>query len=88
MVKKALGYQSWNSDDDQQRLIPDAKTIFDVGANIGQTAKTYRRLFPSAEIWSFEPFPASYESLCRSLSGPGFHPVPLALSDQIANASL
>ena len=88
LVKKALGYRSWNSDDDQQRLIPDAKVIFDVGANVGQTAKTYRSLFPSAEIWSFEPFPASYESLSRALSDQRFHPVPLALSDQIATTTL
>jgi hypothetical protein len=88
LVKKALGYHSWNSDDDQQRLIPDAKMIFDVGANVGQTAKTYRRLFPSAEIWSFEPVPASYESLSFSLSDQRFHPVPLALSDQITSTTL
>jgi FkbM family methyltransferase len=88
LVKKVLGYRSWNSDDDQQRLIPDAKMIFDVGANVGQTAKTYRRLFPSAQIWSFEPFPESYESLCRSLADQRFHPVPLALSDQIASTEL
>jgi FkbM family methyltransferase len=88
IVKKALGYQSWNSDDDQKRLIPDAKMIFDVGANVGQTAKTYRHLFPSAQIWSFEPFPASYQSLCHSVSDQRFHPIPLALSDQIANTSL
>src|ERR1700730_13871405 len=88
LAKKALGYQSWNSDDDQKRLIPNAKIIFDVGANIGQTAKTYRQLFPAAQIWSFEPFPASYESLCRSLSDQRFHPIALALSDQITNATL
>jgi FkbM family methyltransferase len=88
LAKKALGYHSWNSDDDQQRLIPGAKVIFDVGANVGQTAKTYRQLFPSAQIWSFEPFPASYESLCRSLSDQKFHPIPLALSDHIASTPL
>jgi FkbM family methyltransferase len=87
-AKKALGVRSWNSDDDQKRLIPGAKTIFDVGANIGQTAKTYRRLFPQAEIWSFEPFPGSFNSLCRSISGDGFHAQPVALSDQIATTAL
>ena len=87
-AKKALGVRSWNSDDDQKRLIPGAKTIFDVGANVGQTAKTYRRLFPQAEIWSFEPFPNSFDSLCRSISGDGFHAQPVALSDQIATTAL
>ena len=88
VIKKALGVHSWNSDDDQQRLIPDAKVIFDIGANVGQTAKTYRQLFPSAHIWSFEPFPASYSALCRSLTGQDFHPVSLALSDQIGSTAL
>jgi FkbM family methyltransferase len=88
VAKKALGYQSWNSDDDQQSAIPDAKIIFDVGANVGQTARTYRKLFPASQIWSFEPLPSTYESLCSSLSDSRFHPVPLALSDQIGNTIL
>jgi FkbM family methyltransferase len=39
------------------------KTIFDVGANIGQSVITYHRLFPDAEIVSFEPVAANYEKL-------------------------
>jgi FkbM family methyltransferase len=88
LAKKALGIQTWNSDDDQKLVIPDAKIIFDVGANIGQTARSYRRLFPQAEIWSFEPFPASFDALFHSVSDQKFHPEPLALSDRIAGASL
>lgn len=88
IAKKAFGYQSWNSDEDQQRLLPDSKIIFDVGANIGQTAKTYRQLFPKAQIWSFEPFPKCYESLRNSLSDKQFHPIPKALSDKVSTASL
>lgn len=88
LVKKALGYQSWNSDDDQHRFIPDASIIFDVGANVGQTARTYRRLFPSAHIWSFEPFPESYKALCRSLSDQKFHPTLTAFSDQVGTTTL
>jgi FkbM family methyltransferase len=88
LAKKALGIDSWNSDDHQKRAITDAKTIFDVGANIGQSAQTYRRLYPQAEIWSFEPFPSTYKDLCRSVSDPKFHPVELALSDRIATTEL
>lgn len=88
LAKKALGIDSWNSDDHQKRAITDAKTIFDVGANIGQSAQTYRRLYPQAEIWSFEPFPSTYKDLCRSVSDPKFHPVELALSDRIAKTEL
>jgi FkbM family methyltransferase len=88
LAKKALGIDSWNSDDHQKRAITDAKTIFDVGANVGQSAQTYRRLYPQAEIWSFEPFPSTYKDLCRSVSDPKFHPVELALSDRIATTEL
>jgi FkbM family methyltransferase len=88
LAKKALGIDSWNSDDDQKRAVTDAKTIFDVGANVGQSAQTYRRLYPQAEIWSFEPFPSTYKDLCRSVNDSKFHPVELALSDRIATTEL
>lgn len=35
------------------------KCIFDVGAHYGETALTYKDLFPDANIYSFEPFPHS-----------------------------
>jgi FkbM family methyltransferase len=88
LAKKALKIDSWNSDDDQARLVAGAQVVFDVGANVGQSAKTYRRLYPHADIWSFEPFPTTYEHLCRSLADEKFHPVALALSDQITKAEL
>jgi FkbM family methyltransferase len=88
IAKKALGINSWNSDEHQTRLVADAQTIFDVGANVGQSAKTYRRLYPGAEIWSFEPFPDSYKTLCRSLGDKKFHPTALALSDRISKTEL
>jgi FkbM family methyltransferase len=88
IAKKALGIDAWNSDDHQRHLVTDAKTIFDVGANVGQSAKTYRRLYPLAQIWSFEPFPATYETLRRSVSDDKFHPVPLALSDRTSTTEL
>jgi FkbM family methyltransferase len=87
-AKKALGIDAWNSDDHQRQLVTDAKTIFDVGANVGQSAKTYRRLYPLAQIWSFEPFPATYETLRHSVADDKFHPVALALSDRISTTEL
>ena len=87
-IKRALGINSWNSDDDQPRLIPDAKTIFDVGANVGQTSKAYRRMFPSAEIWAFEPFPENFAVLRQALRDNQFHPAALALSDQVGPVAL
>jgi len=44
-------------------------TIFDVGANRGQTAREYHRRFPKATIYSFEPFPDSYRQLTAACAG-------------------
>jgi FkbM family methyltransferase len=53
-----------------QRVVTKSNpVVFDVGANVGQTARTFRSLFPAATIHSFEPFPESYDVLCSSLRG-------------------
>ncbi|RYY43317.1 MAG: FkbM family methyltransferase [Chitinophagaceae bacterium] len=39
------------------------RTVFDVGANVGQSALKYSEVFPTAEIYSFEPVKATYETL-------------------------
>jgi FkbM family methyltransferase len=39
------------------------ETIFDVGANIGQSASKFREAFPSARILCFEPVSAAYGQL-------------------------
>ena len=43
------------------------RTIFDVGANAGQSAQTFRQHFPMAQIHSFEPYPAAFAQLQRAL---------------------
>lgn len=51
--------------EDIARISPDLKlkTIFDVGANKGQTTLDYRRKFPEAQIFSFEPVSQTFEVL-------------------------
>lgn len=44
----------------------DSKIVFDVGANIGQTALNYSEIFPKAVIFSFEPFEDAFRSLERN----------------------
>jgi FkbM family methyltransferase len=44
------------------------KTIFDVGANFGQTACRFAKAFPLAEIWSFEPVPTSFVRLQKAVN--------------------
>ena len=62
--------------------------IFDVGANIGQTAQRFRSLFPAATIHSFEPFPDSHEALRLALIGDS-HALAhrLALADAAGSAT-
>jgi FkbM family methyltransferase len=46
----------------------DIRTVFDVGANVGQTALHYRKVFPKASIWSFEPHSETFAELDRTAS--------------------
>ena len=50
---------------DIAKALPDwqPSVIFDVGANVGQSALAYAASFPDAQIHSFEPVPASFEAL-------------------------
>lgn len=68
----------------QSQLIRASEpVIFDVGAHVGITAKTYRRLFPTAAIYCFEPFAQSFEKLSRKMEGDAHsHIHKVALSDK------
>ncbi|MCP5279519.1 MAG: FkbM family methyltransferase [Thiobacillus sp.] len=57
--------------------------VFDVGANMGQTASRYRKLLPKAEIYAFEPFPDSIAALRERVAGDDhIHVVPNAVSSE------
>jgi FkbM family methyltransferase len=47
----------------KEKIAIDLKTIFDVGANIGQTATVFSRNFPKATIHSFEPVSTTFQKL-------------------------
>jgi len=49
----------------QKYLLRDDRvaTIFDVGANVGQSATEYHKLFPEARIYCFEPVPSTFRKL-------------------------
>lgn len=42
-------------------------TVFDVGANVGQSARRYREWFPRAKLLCFEPASGTFERLQRGL---------------------
>ena len=44
----------------------DFRTIFDVGANVGDWARIAHGLFPNATIHSFEILESTYQSLCAA----------------------
>lgn len=45
------------------------RTVFDVGANVGQSVETYLAEFPDATIHSFEPVPNTYAQLSNRFGG-------------------
>ncbi len=69
-IAKRLGYEKRESPYKHRHpcraietLVGGPKVILDIGANWGQTAIAYRRYFPEAKIYSFEPFEATFEQL-------------------------
>jgi len=58
----------------------EMQTMFDVGANVGQSAVVFLKEFPTASIHCFEPVDATHERLKRALAGnPRAHCFRLAL---------
>jgi FkbM family methyltransferase len=46
----------------------DHPTVFDVGANVGQSIKRFRSIFPKSVIHSFEPSPTAFATLKQRTS--------------------
>jgi FkbM family methyltransferase len=47
----------------------EVRTVFDVGAYVGETALQYRSIFPHAQIHCFEPVPDSFQKLSDKTAG-------------------
>lgn len=68
---------------DLERLLPGVATVFDVGANEGQTALAFAQHFPDAQVFSFEPVPSTYSILeARTSDVPSIHCSQVALGDR------
>jgi len=68
----------------QKRLLAHSRVdvVFDLGARVGKTVTKYRELFPSANIFCFEPFDSSYAVLSRMHQDASrVKPQKLAVSD-------
>ncbi len=73
----------------QKRLLGEAAdlVIFDVGAYVGEVAATYKRIFPRSTIYCFEPFPDSFNSLCRLCRDESIIAHQIAFSDKEGKAT-
>jgi FkbM family methyltransferase len=70
----------WCFDIDRRFGREGFKVVFDVGANVGQSALSYLEEFPRAEIFSFEPVAATYQELAAATSRfPRVHPFNLGM---------
>jgi FkbM family methyltransferase len=64
-------------------------TIFDVGANVGQSTLRFRASFPDATIFAFEPAEAGYNKLARTVESlPRVRTFRLALGREVSRAHL
>jgi len=64
------------------------KTIFDVGANIGQTANYFIEHFPDADIYCFEPVGATYRELVSNISNKKIHTFNQGLGSAVAEHTI
>jgi FkbM family methyltransferase len=64
------------------------ENIFDVGANIGQTANYFLKNFPDAEIYSFEPVLSVYKELVANTANTKIKCFNQALGDEKTNSKI
>lgn len=65
------------------------RTVFDIGANMGQSALTYLDRFPMANIYSFEPVASTYTKLAAlAETRPRIHPFRCGMGKQQCNVPI
>ncbi len=80
-AKPPVEFSLTNWTDDCKQLLPEADIVLDIGANVGHMTKGLRRLYPSAEIHSFEPVPEAFEKLQKTCEEISAYPVQKAVAD-------
>ena len=74
-------YSTTTWSDDLKSLVPEPDVVLDCGANIGQTTRSLRNMYPNATIHCFEPVRACRDKLQSACAEVGAHPVFKAVSD-------
>ncbi len=65
------------------------ETVFDVGANVGQTAKLITQHFPDSTTYSFEPIPSTFDLLTEKMKPfANVKPVNIAFGEQAGQAEI
>lgn len=80
-VPPPVRYADTNPWEDLRSVIPKPDVVLDCGANIGQTADTFRAIFPQAEIYSFEPVAKLFDQLKNRCEPLNVNAVNMAVSD-------
>jgi FkbM family methyltransferase len=63
-ARNAEARRAWDLERRLVHVVPaPAPVVLDVGAHVGQSNRLFRRLFPAATLWSFEPDPDSFAAL-------------------------
>jgi len=70
--------------------INNFRTVFDVGANVGQSAISYASKFPSADIYSFEPVSSTFTALEENTQSIGsrLHLINSAVGKTVGNKGI
>lgn len=70
-------------------VVPEPALLLDIGANVGQFARTFLWRFPSARVWSFEPNTTVMPLLrTNAASHPQWAAVPCGLGPEDSDATL
>ena len=64
------------------------RTVFDVGANIGQTSRLALATFPDARIFAFEPHPDTFKRLTEAITDRRLSAYQIAFGEQDGDVTL
>jgi FkbM family methyltransferase len=64
------------------------ETFFDVGANVGQTARKVLDTFPDSNVFSFEPHPDTFKRLTEAIADSRLSAYQIAFTEQDGDATL
>ena len=84
---EALNFLDYESEDSAMilNLAASAKTVVDIGANIGWYSINIAKTYPDCQVYAFEPIPKTYAFLERNImlnSTNNIHSYPFGLSNE------